>query len=224
MSALEGAILRTLREAGIEKPPVEIDRVLRFLDLDDICWTSDQQVKEVALIHSENKGKHRILAPTDYPAERLPFTLAHECVEYIAMREGLKPEHWKINQSAAELLLPTAWVRQCIRDEGFDLFALQRRFSTASLETCAIKLLGLAPSPCILTVADRKGMRRRSYTRKGLERPISDVEEEALTEAFSGIDIVERVGGGLRCRAFPVPDKRRGGIAKVFLFALLLEP
>ncbi|MEI6309594.1 MAG: hypothetical protein WCP58_08140 [bacterium] len=32
MSALEGAILRTLREAGIEKPPVEAERVLRFLD------------------------------------------------------------------------------------------------------------------------------------------------------------------------------------------------
>ncbi|MCX5970075.1 MAG: hypothetical protein NTV14_00925 [Coprothermobacterota bacterium] len=223
MSALEGAILRTLREAGIEKPPVEVERVLRFLDLDDICWSSDQQVKQVALIHSENKGKHRILMPTDYPAERLPFTLAHECVEYIALREGLKPLHWKINQSAAELLLPTSWVRQCISDEGFDLFALQRRFSTASLETCAFKMLGLATSPCILTVADRKGMRRRSYTRKALERPISHLEEEVLAEAFCGIDVVERVGGGLRCRAFPVPDRRRGGIARVFLFAFLLE-
>ncbi|MEI6309595.1 MAG: hypothetical protein WCP58_08145 [bacterium] len=164
------------------------------------------------------------MAPTNYPAERLPFTLAHECVEYIALREGLKPEHWKINQSAAELLLPTTWVRQCISDEGFDLFALRRRFSTASLETCALKMLGLAPSPCILTVADRKWMRRRSYTRKGLERPISDVEEEALTEAFSGIDIVERVGGGLRCRAFPAPDTRMQCITKVFLFATLPAP
>lgn len=224
MSALEGAILRTLREAGIEKPPVEVERVLRFLDLDDICWCSDQQVKQVALIHSEKKGKYRILAPTNYPAERLPFTLAHECVEYIALREGLKPEHWKINQSAAELLLPTAWVRQCISDEGFDLFALRRRFSTASLETCALKLLGLSPFPCFLTVADRKGMRRRSYSRKSLERPISDVEEETLTEAFSGIDIVERTGGGLRCRAFPAPDTRKQCIAKVFLFATLPAP
>lgn len=224
MSALEGAILRILREAGIEKPPVEVERVLRFLDLDDICWSSDQQVKQVALIHSENKGKYRILVPTNYPAERLPFTLAHECVEYIALREGLKPVHWKINQSAAELLLPTAWVRQCISDEGFDLFALRRRFFTASLETCALKMLGLATSPCILTVADRKGMRRRSYARKALERPISHLEEEVLAEAFRGIDIVERVEGGLRCSAFPVPDTRKQYITKVFLFAFLLEP
>jgi hypothetical protein len=224
VSTLEGAILQTLREAGIERPPVEVNRVLRFLDLDDICWSSDAQVKEVALIHSENKGKYRILVPTNYSIERLPFTLAHECVEYIALREGLKPMHWKINRSAAELLLPTAWVRQCIDEEGFNLFALRRRFSTASLETCAIKMLGLAKSPCILTVADRKGMRYRSYTRKGLERPISDMEEEVLAEAFHGIDIVERARGALSCHAFPVPDKRKGGIAKVFLFALLLEP
>jgi hypothetical protein len=218
---LEEAILRALEGAGVEGPPVEVEHVLRFLGLDDINWDYQAPAHDVALYFDPQKGKQRIRMPARRATCRQSFDLAHECVEFIALREGLKTPHWKVNRAAAELLLPSAWVTRCLEEKGFDLFAMHCRFSTASLEVCAQKMRTLAPGPTILTVADSRGQWRRFFSPYLAERPISDFEKAVLEEAFTLFQPFRRSLKGVQCQVYPVPSEKTRTVSKVYLFACL---
>src|SRR5450756_1768556 len=118
---LERVILQTLEEAGITGPPVILEHVLEHLGL-SIFWDYKQAADRKTYLFPDPKGDGgwRIRLSPLLPRQRVPFDLAHECVEFLAMRRGIEGPHWQINRAAAELLLPTAWVEEVIALDGFD--------------------------------------------------------------------------------------------------------
>ncbi len=215
---LERVILQTLKEAGITGPPVILEHVLEHLGL-SIFWDYKQAADRKTYLFPDPKGDGgwRIRLSPLLPHQRVPFDLAHECVEFLAMQRGIEGPHWQINRAAAELLLPTAWVEEVIARDGFDLFAVARVFSSATFDTCALKMLLLCPKPCILTVSGNG--RWRAFSPGTKRQKLTLTEQEFLALAFSSPLPRKEHIGGLRLHAFPIPDRRGLRIDKVFLFA-----
>jgi hypothetical protein len=218
MSLLEMAILRTLKDAGVTAPPVELEKVLAFLNLDDVFLDyGDPGNRQTVLFFDRKKEKWRIRVSPHLPLKRLPFDLAHECVEFIALREGLEEPHFKINEAAAELLIPTQWARKCLEENGMDLFALRRTFSTASFDTCALKMVRISAQSCFLVIATRQGNQLINGKGRG-RKTLSESEVTLLEKAFNSSSPFEVKEGKKTLRAFPVPDDRKREIQKVYLF------
>ncbi|MEI6530254.1 MAG: hypothetical protein WCN99_02080 [bacterium] len=214
---LERVILQTLEEAGITGPPVILEHVLEHLGL-SIFWDYKQAADRKTYLFPDPKGNGgwRIRLSPLLPRQRVPFDLAHECVEFLAMRRGIEGPHWQINRAAAELLLPTAWVEEVMARDGFDLFAVARAFSSATFDTCALKMLLLGPKPCILTVSGNG--RWRAFSPGTKRQKLTPTEQEFLDLSFTSPFPQKGYIGGLHLHAFPIPDRRGLRIEKVFLF------
>jgi hypothetical protein len=215
MGALEQVILDTLAQAGIYGPPVNIEKVLKVLGLDDIFFDYSKPPKGgTCLFFDDFKRKWRIRLLPSLPPERRTFDLAHECVEYLALREEFKGPHYQINEGAAELLIPRKWAEECIRKNGLDLFALKRLFSTASFDTCALRLLRLSPWPCTLVVVTENEKRVMGRKKAGL----SPDEEVFVNRAFRTPTPLLTSRGKKLLRSFPIPDEKRLKIKKAYIY------
>lgn len=238
MQLLEQAILQSLKDAGVTSPPVSLDLLLKHLGLDDLFWDfSCPEEKGSSLFWDEKKNKWRIRLSPLLPRNRLPFDLAHECVEFIALNAKLEVPHFKVNEGAAQLLMPTLWVQGTIQQKGFDLFAVKRVFSTASLDTCALRMVTLSQRPCFLFTC-RPSPRNEGTkfsparivgrflvscqgTSHGLKKRVIDEKETTfLLEACSSLFPLVKNGEGGVLKAYPVVDNRGTRIKKLFLFSL----
>ncbi|MCR4432665.1 MAG: ImmA/IrrE family metallo-endopeptidase [Caldiserica bacterium] len=216
MGALEQVILDTLAQAGIYGPPVNIEKVLKVLGLDDIFIDySKPPMGGTSLFFDDLKRKWRIRLLPSLPPERRTFDLAHECVEYLALREEFKGPHYQINEGAAELLIPRKWAEECIRKNGLDLFALKRLFSTASFDTCALRLLRLSPWPCTLVVVTENEKRVMGRKKKA---GLSPDEEVFVNRAFRTLTPLLTSKGRKLLRSFPIPDEKRLKIKKAYIY------
>ncbi len=238
METLENLILQTLSEAGIDSPPVPLEVILGHLGLDDLFWDySHPEEKGSSLFRDEKKNSWRIRLSPWLSRERLSFDLAHECVEFIALRAGLEAPHFKVNEGAAQLLMPALWVRKTMRETGFDLFAVKRTFSTASLDTCALRMVILSQRPCLLFTCqplpaqDENGLPFLKTAGQlmiscrgaspGLKRRTANEKETSFLEEAC-LDFFPLVRNTDRevIKTYPVLDERRTRVKKVFMFSL----
>lgn len=216
MTGLKELIWETILQAGIKEPPVDMEKILRFLDLDDLFFDSEIIPEEgTALFFDQLKGKWRIRIPGFLNRKRLTFDLAHECVEYLALKSELNCSHREINEGAAELLIPGQWGKDLIEKEGLDLFALKRKFYTASIDTCALRLLNLSPYWGVLVVVQGKG---RMVKFKRRRKWLSPDEEAFIAEASLSPHPLERSHEGQFFKSFPIWDEKKLRVKKSYIF------
>lgn len=171
---LDAVAAEVLDEVGIENPPIDAWAVAEALKI--TVAVDDRQhgrARYVRLRSSRgSRSKPSILLRPDPRPERLQWAVAHEIGEHVAWRVfgrlGVDPREAVAdaresvaNQLAGRLLLPGRWFEADAVACGWDLLALKSRYSTASHELIARRMLEFSP-PIIVTVFDhgRVSLRR----------------------------------------------------------------
>lgn len=169
--AIDILIADVLSRAAIQSPPVDVLHLAECLQL-TVAYDQRQagRARHVCL-----DGNPTIFVRPDERAERLQWAIAHELGEAhaprIATACGLEPDEtsadWReqtANRFASRLLLPEAWFPRDARACDADLPSLKDRYSTASHELIAWRLLDL-PEPTVVTILDHARLTRRRANR-----------------------------------------------------------
>lgn len=179
-AALDAVAASVLDALGVVAAPIDALALARSLGL-AVAWDSAQQVRgRTVRLRASGGGQPRgsILLRPEPRRERLQWAIAHEigetCAVQVFDRLGVDPREAPTdaretvaNQLAGRLLLPRAWFAADARDVGWDLFELKRRYSTASHELIARRMLDFEPS-IIITVFDhgRRTVRQGNLPRR----------------------------------------------------------
>ncbi len=110
-----------------------------------------------------------------------------------------------VNLFADRLLTPTAWFRDEARSSAYDLFALKRRFATASHELLAFRLLDL-DEPCVITVLDNGTVTRRRGNTGRVTKDLSPAERRCLEQLQRYSRPCDLSEGGWRVQGWPVHE------------------
>ena len=148
---------RLLDECGIERPPVDLVRIARRLDIRRIRELDirlDGQLVELG------DGGYEVILSRRAPHTRQRFTLAHEIAHILvaapgngSMSCGDAATEELCNRVAAELLIPTRFIADSAA-EGMDVAALRRlatRFQ-CSLEATAWRVLNVGQAAGALLI------------------------------------------------------------------------
>jgi len=164
----------------------------------------------------------------DFSAHQRQAAAAHAIGEHLRpellQRLGIDPNARRALMSESlprlfteRLLIPSIWFKEDAADG--DLFALTKRYSTASPEMIAFRFLDL-PEPCVVSVVeDDQVWRRKSNgvrVRKKLEPP--EVECVRLVSRHSEAQVVRR--GGWTVQGWPISS---GGRLRVLLRSVVDE-
>ncbi len=195
--AVDRAVLELLESAGVEGPPVDA----------------------VALAE-----RHLGLAvPRDRAAAKRGEPLSPEQEQAVAARavaDHLRPDVLRrlgldpagrrglAGASLAALiadclLVPTAWFRDEARGCGFDLFALKKRFATASHELLAWRMLDL-DEPCVITIVDNDQVSRRRGNAVRVGKELAPAERRCLEQVQRYSRPSARDEGGWRVQGWPI--------------------
>ena len=168
VAALDDCVERLLWEAGIDRPPIDARAVAQHLGLIVVDHGSLTCRAQFVRLAANRRGgeSHGTIAvgPAERP-EREQWAIAHEVGESIAhdifARLGVRPEcapanarEVVANRLASCLLLPRRWFSVDGRGFDWDLLELKERYSTASHELIARRMLEMAP-PIVITLCDQ---------------------------------------------------------------------
>jgi IrrE N-terminal-like domain len=166
-AALDACAAEVLWEAAIEGPPVDAELVAQRLALvvaDDATMNCRGRFVLLSNQAFEAPGQGTIVVgPAERP-ERRQWAVAHEIGESVALRVfaalGVRPQaappdarELVANHLASCLLLPRRWFAADGAELDWDLAALKARYTTASHELIARRMLEM-PRPLVITLFD----------------------------------------------------------------------
>ena len=185
--ALDGAVDEVLAEAGVRNPPVDARAVATSIGL-TVARDDRQQARArfVRLSQQSLSAQGSILVRPEPRPERLQWAIAHEigesCAGELFRRLAIDPHEAGdaarerlANQFANRLLLPSAWFERDARQLDWDLLALKIRYTTASHELIARRMLDYS-LPVIVTVFDNGNLTRRQSNLPGRVPPLLPLE------------------------------------------------
>jgi predicted transcriptional regulator len=200
------------------EPPVDALVLARALGL-TVAWDDRQSGRARIVRLGEFAGTHvsgSILVRPDPRPERLQWAVAHEIGETCAVqvfdrlrvdpREAPPAARETVaNQLAGRMLLPREWFAEAGADCGWNLAELKRRFSTASHELIARRMLDFSV-PIAITIFDQG---RRTFRRGNTGRRLPSLVPVELAACRAAHDKGEPVveSGPLCCvQAWPVHE------------------
>jgi len=173
-AALDACAAGVLWEAGVQQPPVDAMLVAERIGL--VVARNDAMVCGGRLVQladprggSVGQGTI-VVGPAERP-ERRQWAVAHEIGESVAYRVfaslGVRPDdvpenarEQVANHLASCILLPRSWFIADGPPLKWDLVALKQRYSTASHELIARRMLEMPP-PIVITLFDLGRVRWR---------------------------------------------------------------
>jgi predicted transcriptional regulator len=221
--ALDSVAGEAIAALGDGDLPIDALALARALGL-TVAWDDRQQgrgrvVRLRELAGTQSRGS--ILLRPDPRPERLQWAVAHEIGEICAVavfgRLGVDPREAPpaarenvANQLAGRLLLPRERFAEAGKCCGWDLLALKARFSTASHELIARRMLDF-PTPIAVTIFDHG---RRTFRRGNLSGrlpPLLPLEQSAWRTAHETGRQQNEADHRASVRAWPVhePDWKR---------------
>ncbi|HEX5470252.1 MAG TPA: ImmA/IrrE family metallo-endopeptidase [Lacipirellulaceae bacterium] len=227
-AAVDVCAAEALWEAGVDAPPVDALAVadgLRLVVARDSTMAYRGRYVRLADCPGNGGGQGTIVVGVAERPEREQWAVAHEIGESIAYRvferlgvafDEVLPtarEHVS-NRLANALLLPRRWFDADGRELDWDLLELKERYTTASHELIARRMLEMRP-PVVITICDqgRIHWRRSNVT---LRPPEMLREERAIWREVheSGIPIGDRLDAdtgleSVRCWPVHEPDWKR---------------
>lgn len=165
-AALDAVAEEVLDQAAAVSPPIDAFRLARALGITvalDACQRG--RARYVRLRgYGVERSRATILLRPEPRQERKHWAVAHEIGEHVAHRvfgllgtdpreTGPRAREQVANQLAGRLLLPTGWFVDHGRECGWDLIALKARYTTASHELIARRMLE-CPPPVIISIFD----------------------------------------------------------------------
>jgi Zn-dependent peptidase ImmA (M78 family) len=167
-AALDACAAEVLWEAGVNGPPVDALAVAEGLQLvvtRDYSMPNRGRFVRLADREENGGGVGTIVVGIAERPEREQWAVAHEIGESIAYRvferlgvafdEALPTSRELVaNRLASALLLPRRWIALDGREHDWDLLELKERYSTASHELIARRMLEMRP-PIVITVCDQ---------------------------------------------------------------------
>lgn len=215
LDEVAGQAIDALRADG---PPVDALALARALGL-IVAWDEGQagRGRIVRLPRfSVGRSPATILVRSDPRPERVQWAIAHEIGEVRACEvfERLRVDPREAppgtretvaNQLAGRLLLPRAWFAAAGDDCGWDLLELKARFSSASHELVARRMLDFGP-PIAITIFDHG---RRTFRRGNLPTrlpPLVPLELAAWRAAHASGQAVVEEDHLCRVQAWPVHE------------------
>lgn len=216
-AALDAASAEVLAELPIIEPPVDAIALARRLGL-SLAWDDTQPGRgRIVRRHAAaSRSLGSILLRHDPRRERLQWTVAHEIGETLAAgvfaRLGVDPREapsgareMVANHLAGRILLPSNWFDSDARDLCWQLPALKQRYSTASHELIARRMLDCSP-PIAITIFDNG---RRSFRRGNLPGrlpPLAPLEQAAWRVAHETGQQAEYDEFHCRVQAWPIHE------------------
>jgi Zn-dependent peptidase ImmA (M78 family) len=213
------ALVQEVLEAGrVHEPPVDPFRIARALGL-RVVWDGrlPERGRYVRFRHQAGNSSTAVMILQRHPRpERRYWAAAHELGEHLvpqaAQRLGLLADEdlsgWRermANHLAARILLPTAWFCQDGRRLDWDLRALKIRYSTASHETIARRMLDME-EPVVISIFDQGTVTWRRANRFGRVPPLAEAETLSWQIAHRESRDHQHYSDRLRVRAWAVHE------------------
>lgn len=221
-ATLDQVALESLDEAHITGPPVDAVQVAHRLGLVVAMDPSmAERARFVRLGGSGGPGQGTIVVGPHQRPERFQWAVAHEIGEATAYRVfelvGLTPQGARpsareevANELAGRILLPRHWFTADGDSCDWDLLELKSRYSTASHELIARRMLD-GDWPTRITVFDQGKLAwRRSNCGRRTDRQL-EIEVRAQEQAHRLSEPIEIDSDRYRVRCWPVhePEWRR---------------
>ncbi len=217
-AALDGVAAELLAQVPTPAPPVDALTLARRLGL-DVAWDENQVGRgRTARLAGRTSAANQpsILLRPDPRRERLQWAIAHEIGEWCAYQvfESLSVDPLEApsaaresvaNHLASRILLPRGEFGCDARECGWDLFELKARYSTASHELIARRMLDFAPV-VIITIFDQG---RRSFRRGNLPfraPPLGYFEESVRERCHRQAEAAVDSDSALRVQAWPIHE------------------
>lgn len=207
--AIDELVEELLEEAGIREPPVDAVALARHLGLErgaDRDRRGRARPRTLTLADStpEQQQREAALDLADHLKDDLLIRLEVE--------DGPRPMFGEslTGLFVERLLVPQAWLRDEARTCGYDLLDLKERFSTASHEAIAWRLLDL-DQPCIVTVIDNERVTKRRANSGNVGRQLAPPEAACLRQVQKYSRPSRVCEDGLDVRGWPIhgPDWKR---------------
>ncbi len=216
-AAIDAVAESLLREAGIERPPVDAFALAAKLGI--AVAPDDRQGGRARFVRLRDWAgrmpKPAILLRADPRPEREHWAVAHEIGEHAAHRvfarlavdprEAPAAREAVANWLAARLLLPSLWFHEDGRAADWDLAALKRRYPTASHELIARRMLDAEP-PVILSIFDHGRLGFRGGNLAGPIPPPNALERRCQADAHRTGQPCSAAAPGCRVDAWPVHE------------------
>jgi Zn-dependent peptidase ImmA (M78 family) len=222
-AAIDGCAAEVLWEAGVTQPPVDALAVAKRLHLivtHDFAMPYRGRFVRLGGYDDHRETTGTIVVGAAERPEREQWAVAHEIGESVAYRvferlgvsfdESLATAREQVaNRLAGALLLPRRWFANDGGDLNWDLFELKGRYSTASHELIARRMLEMR-QPVVITVCDQGRISWRRSNVSARAPGMLTEEREAWRMAHdTGLVSNETIDGesGLeRVRCWPVHE------------------
>lgn len=211
-SALDDVAADLLESAVWHEPPVDALALAERLDV-LVALDAGQDARGR---HKKLGGQPSIFLKPDERPERVQWAAAHELGEFAAWRvfervdvanEEVTPRlrEGVANLMASRLLLPFDWFREDARDLDGDLLQLKRRYTTASHELIAWRLLDL-PGQAIVTIFDHGRVTRRRSNGPVPSPRLLPAEQVLQQRVHTEGQAFELRQPGLRIQGWPIHE------------------
>lgn len=204
---LDHVVEEVLDESGVWRPPIDAVEVARRLGI-ELAW-DDRQSGRARYVRLGERfsgcSRATILLRPDPRPERRQWAVAHEIGEHVAYRVfdrlGVDPRETVpgarenvANSLAGRLLLPSRWFDDDGVACGWDLLSLKSRYSTASHELIARRMLECRP-PVVISIFDNGRVTFRRGNCPGRAPPPLKIELECRRRVHQcGRPMLRRAG------------------------------
>ena len=207
-----------LAEAGVRSPPVDALAIARMLGI--TVALDDRQEGRARYVRLGDRLSGRpaatILLRPEPRHERRHWAVAHEIGEHAAHRvfarwgadprEAVNAREQVANCLAGRLLLPTQWFAADGAACQWDLFALKARYSTASHELIARRMLECRPA-VVISIFDQQRLSFRRSNVSGRVPPPSRAEIECWNGVRERRGPLRTRQGSSRVQGWPLHEE-----------------
>jgi hypothetical protein len=207
-----------LDHAGVIAPPINALQLAVRLGY-EIAWSKGEsgRARLVQTPRSDPLGRGTILLHPEPRLERRQWAVAHELGEAAAHQvfERLDQDPRTVranvreqvaNWLAGRLLIPSRWWHSSGDDADWDLLALKQRFSTASHELLARRMLEAEP-PIVITIFDQGTVFLRMGNHGYRPPRWTDAEERCRMQSSDEARPIDHVGPP-RIRSWPIHEQK----------------
>jgi hypothetical protein len=189
IDAVDREVRAVLDRAGVAEPPVDALHVAMDQFDVEVRYAEDDEEGEMGRFGPRaprRRGANVLTLREDQTPESqhamAARLVARQLLPPILTRLGVAPG--TENKSAQahllgvivpRLLLPTRWFETDSRKAGYDLAAVKERYSTAHMETIALRWLDL-DEPCVISILDDEAVSTRKSNRFPVTRTLSAAE------------------------------------------------
>jgi hypothetical protein len=217
IDTIERLVNGLLERAGVEEPPVDALHIAEEhlgIPVEEVEPEEDDEtgrrprrrgvagkIALTPLMSEEQKQK--------VAADGIAWSLYPDLLRRLGVAEGSEDRRFAAQVRGLivpRILVPSRLLRGAQKTSRGDLFGLKSIFTTASLETIAMRLLDL-DEPCVITIADDGVVTSRRGNRFAATRQLESAETECLNRVME-LDLPHRVRKeGWTAQGWPVADR-----------------